>query len=170
MNTKNVANRAALAFAGVCLATSAMARPIGEVNTAFQMIGPDHKIKIEAFEDPKVEGVTCFVSYAKTGGISGALGIAEDTSDASIACRQTGPIRYREPITADKNGEDVFKKSSSWAFKKMHVTRMFDQATASLIYLTWSDKIVDGSPKNAITAITPMPWGTQMPEAPKLAK
>ena len=98
----------ALAVAGaLAVAPAAIAEPIGEVSTAFKLLGANHKIVVEAFDDPKVEGVSCFVSRAKTGGISGSLGLAEDTSDASIACRQTGPVAIKGEL---KEGERVFRE------------------------------------------------------------
>lgn len=136
----------------------AAAEPIGEVDTAFKLLGANHKIVVEAFDDPKVEGVSCFVSRARTGGISGSLGLAEDTSDASIACRQTGPIRFLEPLEA---GEQVFRQRASILFKTVQVVRFWDPRRATLIYLTYSDKLVDGSPKNAISAVVVGPWGTE---------
>ena len=82
----------------VWLAGCSRAEPVGEVDTAFQLIGPDHKVVVEAFDDPRVQGVTCYVSRAKTGGIKGGLGLAEDKSEASIACRQVGPIAFAAPL------------------------------------------------------------------------
>ncbi len=127
---------------------------IGSVDTAFKLIGENHKIVIEAFDDPKVSGATCYLSRAKKGGITGSLGIAEDPSDASIACRQTGPIRLpSEIITGESDGEEVFKKSTSILFKKIQVVRFFDKKRNVLIYLIYSDKLIEGSPKNSISAI-----------------
>lgn len=134
---------------------SAHAETIGEVSTVFKLLGPDHKIVIEAFDDPKVEGVTCYLSRAKTGGIRGGLGIAEDRSDASIACRQIGPIK----IVGDlKDGEEVFKERTSLVFKSMQVVRFFDKKRNTLIYMVYSDRLIEGSPKNSVTAIPIQPW------------
>ncbi len=138
------------------LPAPAAAEQVGEVSTAFKLLGANHKIVVEAFDDPKVEGVSCFVSRAKTGGISGSLGLAEDTSDASIACRQTGPIRYLDALDA---GEEVFKKRTSLVFKTIQVVRFYDPKRNTLLYLTYSDKLVDGSPKNALSAVVVAPWG-----------
>lgn len=142
----------------VLAAAPAAADRIGEVDTAFKLLGANHKIVVEAFDDPKVEGVSCFVSRARTGGISGSLGLAEDTSDASIACRQTGPIRFLEPLEA---GEQVFRQRASILFKTVQVVRFWDPQRATLIYLTYSDRLIDGSPKNAISAVVVAPWGTE---------
>ncbi len=143
-------------------------RPVGEVSTVFKLIGPNHKIKIAAFEDPAIRGVTCYVSRPVTGGISGAFGVAEDLSDASIACRQTGPVAYTAPIRKGVKGEEVFNERRSLIFKRLHVTRFYDDANGSLVYLTWSDRVVEGSPKNAVAVVTPMPWGGAEPEPAKL--
>ena len=137
------------------LPLSVGAEEIGSVDTAFKLIGPDHKIVIEAFDDPVVEGGACHLSRAKKGGITGALGLAEDTSDASIACRQIGPIRFKREF---ENREEVFTKRTSLVFKSMQVVRFLDQKRNVLVYLVYSDKLVDGSPKNSISTVPIMPW------------
>ena len=114
----------------------AHAEQIGEVDTAFKLIGPDHKIVVEAYDDPKVQGVTCYVSRAKTGGVSGALGLAEDKSEASIACRQVGPVRVTQPLP---KREEVYSERLSILFKRLRVVRMVDPKRNTLIYLTYSD-------------------------------
>ena len=148
------------------LAGPAISEEIGTVDTAFKLIGANHKIAVEAFDDPKVAGVTCFLSMARKGGISGSLGLAEDTSDASIACRQVGPISFRNPIETNDEGERVFKARRSVLFKKLQVVRFLDRKRNTLIYLAFSDKLIDGSPKNAISAVAMMPWGGKPPGAP----
>jgi CreA protein len=138
----------------------AAAEEIGSVNTVFKMVGPDHKIVIDAFDDPDINGVACYVSRAKTGGVKGALGLAEDTSDASIACRQVGPIALPERIASKKaDGEQVFKQRTSLLFKTLQVVRFYDATRNALVYLTYSDKIIEGSPKNSVTAVPIQPWG-----------
>lgn len=131
-------------------AAPVLAERIGEVDTAFKLVGPDHKIVVEAFDDPKVAGVTCHLSRAKKGGVKGALGLAEDPSDASIACRQVGPITISQPLP-DK--EEVFSESASVLFKRVRVVRLMDRKRQVLVYLTYSDKLIDGSPKNAISTV-----------------
>ena len=131
------------------------AEEIAEVDTAFKLIGSNHKIVIEAFDDPKIDGVTCHLSRAKTGGLKGTFGLAEDTSDASIACRQIGPIRIKEQF---KDGEKVFNKRTSLLFKSMQVVRFMDKKRNTLIYLVYSDKLVDGSPKNSISTVPIQAW------------
>jgi CreA protein len=135
-------------------AVPAVAEEIGQVSTTFKFVGANDKIVIEAFDDPDINGATCYVSRAKTGGVKGAIGVAEDTSDASISCRQTGPITLPERVAAGKDdGKEVFKKSSSLLFKKMQVVRFFDKKRSTLVYLTYSDRIIEGSPKNSISTI-----------------
>lgn len=149
---------AALALLAV-LSLSARAEVLGEVNTAFKLIGPDHKIVVEAYDDPKVAGVTCHVSRAKTGGISGALGIAEDKAEASIACRQVGPIVFDGALPRQ---EEVFSEKLSVLFKKLRIVRIVDTRRNTLVYLTYSDRLIDGSPKNSITAV-PVPREMKIP-------
>lgn len=135
----------------------AVAEEIGSVDTVFKMLGPNHKIVIEAFDDPLVPGVTCHVSRSKTGGVSGALGLAEDTSDSSIACRQVGPITL-PPDLKKRDGEQVFSERRSILFKKMQVVRFYDEKRKVLIYLVYSDKLIEGSPKNALSTVPVMEW------------
>jgi CreA protein len=152
-------SRLALPLAAALCAAIARAEPIGAVDTAFQWVGPDHKIVVDAYDDPKVSGVTCYVSHAKTGGIKGALGIAEDKSDASIACRQVGPVSVREPLPQQ---EEVFSERLSILFKRLRIVRMVDRSRNTLVYLTYSDRLVDGSPQNAVTAVA-VDRGTAIP-------
>ena len=150
-----------LSLISLLLLTSGIARAeaLGEVDTAFKLIGPDHKIVVEVYDDPKVQGVSCFVSRAKTGGISGAMGLAEDKAEASIACRQVGPISIPEPL---KRQEEVFSARLSLVFKKLRIVRMVDEKRHTLVYLTYSDRLIDGSPKNSVTAV-PVDKATPIP-------
>jgi len=153
------AKRWALA-ALLSLGAAATAEEIGSVNTVFKWVGPDHKIVVEAFDDPDIPGVACYVSRAKTGGVKGALGIAEDTADASIACRQVGPITLPEQVSSRKaDGEQVFKQRLSLLFKSLQVVRFYDAKRNALVYLTYSDKLIEGSPKNSVSAVPIEPWG-----------
>jgi CreA protein len=144
------------AFAGLALIVlltcgqRAGAEQIGEVDTAFKLIGPNHKIVMEAYDDPGVSGVACYVSRAKTGGISGGLGLAEDKAEASIACRQVGPIGFAQPLP---QREEVFNERMSILFKKLRVVRVVDAKRNTLVYLTYSDRLIEGSPMNSITAV-----------------
>src|SRR3954463_9305281 len=140
-------------------APAAHAEPIGSVDTVFKLIGPDHKIVVDAYDDPKVSGITCYVSRAKTGGIKGAVGLAEDKAEASIACRQTGPIAFAKPIAAQ---EEVLTERISLVFKKLRVVRMVDKRRNTLVYLTYSDRVIEGSPQNSVTAV-PVPRNTPIP-------
>ena len=139
---------------------SASAQLIGEVDTAFRWLGKDDRVVVEAYDDPKVSGVTCYVSRARTGGVKGTVGMAEDKSEASIACRQVAPtISFPGPLPKQ---EDVFSERMSLLFKRLHVVRIVDKPRNVLIYLTYSDRLIDGSPTNAVTAVpvardTPIP-------------
>lgn len=137
---------------------------VGAVDTVFQWIGPDHKIVVEAYDDPKVAGVTCYVSRAKTGGIKGGLGLAEDKSEASIACRQTGAISFPTGKPLERQ-EEMFNERISLVFKKLRVVRMVDVKRNTLVYLTYSDRVIEGSPQNSVTAV-PLPAGTVVPLKP----
>ncbi len=139
-------------------ATAAQAEEIGSVNTEWKLLGPDNKIVVSAFDDPDVGGVACHISRARTGGISGAIGLAEDTSDASIACRQVGPITLPKQIEKSK---EVFDEHRSIWFKYLHVVRFWDAKRRTLVYLAYSDKFVKGSPKNSLSTVPVMPWGGQ---------
>ena len=146
---------AALTF--LLAANTANAEEIGSVSTVFKLLGPNDKIVIEAFDDPKVDGVTCHLSRAKKGGVSGAVGLATDSSYAAIACRQVGPITVKEEL---EDGESVFNKRTSILFKTMQVVRFMDQKRNVLIYLVYSDKLIDGSPKNSISTVPILKnWG-----------
>jgi CreA protein len=149
----------------VCLAAALAvpaalrAEPVGEVDTVFKLIGPDHKIVVDAYDDPGVQGVTCYVSRAKTGGVKGALGLAEDKAEASIACRQTGPISFPKPL---RRQEEMFSERISLVFKRLRVVRMVDANRNTLVYLTYSDRLIEGSPQNSVTAV-PVDRGTPIP-------
>lgn len=138
---------------------TAAAEQIGSVDTDFKLLGPDNKIVVEAFDDPEVPGVTCYISRAKTGGISGAVGVAEDTSDASLSCHQTGPINLDPKIKkGERDGEEVFKKRTSLIFKSMQVVSFYDKVHNALVYLVYSDRVLKGSPKNSISAVPIQSW------------
>jgi CreA protein len=138
----------------------AHAEQIGEVSTVFRVLGKNDRIVVEAYDDPKVQGVTCYVSRARTGGVSGTIGLAEDTSDASIACRQVADtLRFTQKLPTQ---EDVFSERLSVLFKKLHIVRVVDPARNTLVYLTYSDKLIEGSPKNGVTAV-PVPRTNPIP-------
>jgi len=127
----------------------------GSVSTNFRWIGPNDTIVVDGFNDPKVQGVACHISRAQTGGMKGAVGLAEDTSDASIACRQIGPIRFLE---AFEEGERVFDEHRSLAFKTLQVVRFFDRERNVLVYVSYSDRVIAGSPQNSISTVPIMGW------------
>lgn len=147
-------------MAGILL-SAAMAthasEEIGAVDTAWKLLGANHKIVIEVFDDPLVAGVSCYISRAKTGGIKGSLGLAEDRAEASVACRQVGTITFKEAIPRQA---EVFTERTSILFKKVRVVRTADQKRQTLVYLIYSDKLIDGSPQNSITAV---PVGAVIP-------
>ena len=140
-----------LSVAAMLFAGAAHAEVIGSVDTTFRLLGSNDSVTIERFDDPKVENASCYVSYAQTGGVSGWVGLAEDPSRFSIACRATGPITLKEPVGAEF--EEVFSRDTSILFKEMRVSRMLDEDKNVLVYLVWSTKLLDGSPYNSVTAI-----------------
>lgn len=127
----------------------------GQVSTRFRWLGPNDRIVVDGFDDPKVKGVACHISRAVTGGIKGELGFAEDTSDASITCRQVGPITIAPDI---KDGESVFDERRSLVFKQLHVVRFYDRERNVLVYVSYSDRVLEGSPKNSISSVPVMGW------------
>lgn len=134
----------------------ANADTIGCVTTAWKLIGANHKICVEAFHDPKVPGVTCHVSQARTGGVSGSLGLAQDPSQFSLACRQTGPIALPARLPKD---EVVFTEDTSILFKETRILRMWDEANRTLVYLAISRKLIEGAPANSVSTVPVMSWG-----------
>lgn len=139
----------------VCTSFTVSADIIGEVSTTFRAIGANDKIVIESFNDPYIPEVACYLSRAKTGGITGTIGVAEDSSDASIMCIKNANIKaVRSDITSGKwDGQEVFKKSTSIAFKSLQVVRFYDKKNHTVVYLAYSDKLIEGSPKNSVTAV-----------------
>ncbi len=150
-------------LAACTLADGAFAKEIGSVDTKFNLLSPDDSIKIEVVKDPKIDGIVCYLSRAQKGGYKGAMGIAEDTSDASIDCRQTGPIKILEKF---KEGEPVFKERRSFIFKKLKVVRFCDTDNNAVVYLVYSERVIEGSPKNSISAVPFTQWHTQKSNEP----
>lgn len=143
-------------FICLLLAVSACSKSneIGEVSTKFNFFSTNDTIIVEAFDDPDIDGISCFLSRAKTGGISGMVGVAEDTADAAISCLKTKLIGSLDrKILIDKNGEKIFKQSTSLMFKSMQVIRSYDKQRDAVTYLVYSDRILEGSPNNAISAV-----------------
>jgi len=138
-------------------AAPARADDLSCVSTTFRLIGKNDRVCVSAFDDPKVQGVACHISQARTGGLSGTIGLAEDPSRFSIACRQIGPITV--DLASLKHGEEVYSARTSVFFKRTHVYRTIDTKRNTLVYLAISDKLIDGSPQNAISTVPVMPWG-----------
>lgn len=134
----------------------ALAEELDCASTTFRIMGANDKVCVSGFDDEEVGGVTCYVSQARTGGMKGLVGVAEDPSRFSLSCNQTGPI------TADlsklKKREEVYSERTSLIFKSTHVYRIVDPKRRTLVYLAISDKIVDGSPYNAVSSVPVMPW------------
>jgi CreA protein len=137
----------------------ARAESIGDVDIVFKWLGPDDKIVVQVFDDPKVAGVSCYLSRAKTGGVKGAVGLAEDEADSSVACRQVGDISFNGKLARK---EEVFSERASVLFKHVQVVRMVDGKRNTLVYLVYSDKIIEGSPKNSISVV-PVPASQPIP-------
>lgn len=134
-------------------------------STVFRFLTPDDKLATYAIDDPIVEGVACHYTVPEKGGVAGGLGLAEEVSDISLACRQVGPVRFKEK--ADQ-GDVMFRASRSLLFKRMQIVRGCDAKRNVLVYLVYSDKLIDGSPKNSTSTVPIMPWGQA--EAPRCSE
>jgi CreA protein len=126
-------------------------------STVFKWLTPNDKLATYGLDDPEVDGVACHFTVPEKGGFKGWLGLAEEVSDISLACRQTGPIHFKAKF---EQGEDVFRKRRSLFFKKMQIVRGCDAKRNVLVYLVYSDKIIEGSPKNSTSTVPIMPWGS----------
>lgn len=133
----------------------AVAEKIGEVSTVYRAFSANDKITVEVFDDPDIVGVSCYLSRAKTGGVTGFVGLAEDGSDASLECSKiTDHIKIPDDVAkGNTDGESVFKKSTSILFKTIQVVRFYDPKRKVLVYLTYSDKLIEGSPQNSISVV-----------------
>jgi CreA protein len=136
----------------VSIALPAAAEEIGAVGYRFKWLGPNDKIVVEAFDDPDVAGVTCYMSRARTGGLKGAVGVAEDPGEASIACRQVAPIDTAK-LQNLRSPHEVFSERASLIFKTTQVVRFWDAKRQALVYLVYTDRIIEGSPRNAISVV-----------------
>lgn len=139
-------------------ALPAYAEQVGCVTTEWKLIGANHRICVESFADPKVAGVTCHVSQARTGGVAGSFGLAQDPSQFSLACRQTGPITLPDKLPKEAT---VFAEDTSVFFKETRVVRLWDEANRTLVYLAISRKLINGAPANSISTVPVMPWGAR---------
>lgn len=151
--------KAAIGLALSGIVVTAAAETVGSVDTVFKLLGPDHKVVVEVFDDPRVRGVSCYLSRAKTGGIKGAIGIAEDKSNASVACRQVGALAFNGQLPKQ---EEVFSERASILFKHVRVVRMVDPRRNALVYLVYSERLIEGSPQNSVTAV-PVPANLPIP-------
>lgn len=124
---------------------------MGSVDIVFKLVDPDHKIVVEAFDDPDVKNATCYINRAKTGEVKGGIGLAEDTADAAISCQQVVPIALSDKIISGK-------AEGSMVFKKLRVVRFYDAKRSTLIYLSYLDRVIGSSPKNALSAVPIIPW------------
>jgi CreA protein len=140
-------------------ATAVFAEQLGAVNYSFQLLGKSNQIIVEVFDDPKVAGVSCFLSRAVTGGLGGAIGIAQNKSDTSVSCRNIGDIVIREKLPQQ---EEIFTEKTSLLFKHARVIRIVDPKRHTLVYMSYTDRLIDGSPKNSVTAV-PLPKEVQLP-------
>ena len=148
-----------LSLAVIALSASlATAEEIGCATTTWKLIGANHRVCVSAYDDPKIPGVTCHISQARTGGVKGSLGLAEDPSQFSLACRQTGPITLPEKLPKEAT---VFAEDTSILFKETRVVRMWDATNRTLVYLAISRKLINGAPANSISTVPVMPWGTR---------
>ena len=158
----------ALLLSAICLLAPAAARAddpdlIFRKSTVFKLLSPDDKLATYGIDDPSVDGVACHFTVPEKGGWSGALGLSEQVSDISLACRQIGPVKFKEKFD---QGAVVFRQSRSLFFKRMQIVRGCDAKRNVLIYMVYSDRLIDGSPKNSTSSVPIMPWGTNG-EAPK---
>lgn len=142
-------------LASLALMSSAHAERVGCVTTEWKLLGANHKVCVEAFRDPKLPGVTCHVSQARTGGLGGSLGVAQDPSQFSLSCRQTGPIAIPEKFPKEAR---VFTEDTSLLFKETRVIRLWDEPNRTLVYLAISRKLIDGAPANSISTVPVLPW------------
>ena len=153
---------------GLALFLLAMAAPVASASaadepdlifrrsTVFKWMSPNDKLATYGLDDPEVEGVACHFTVPEKGGFKGWLGLAEEVSDISLACRQTGPIKFKNKM---EQGDDMFRQRRSLFFKKMQIVRGCDVKRNVLVYMVYSDKIIEGSPKNSTSSVPIMPWG-----------
>jgi CreA protein len=153
---------AAVAAVGLAAALSpAQAQdpdPIFKKSTVWRALTPNDKLAVYGLDDPVVEGVACHYTTPERGGVSGTLGMAEEVSDISLACRQVGPVRFKEKF---EQGAVVFSERRSLVFKRMRIVRGCDAKRNTLVYLVYSDRPIEGSPKNSTSTVPLMPWGNE---------
>jgi len=153
---------------GLALGAAALAAPaaatepdlIFKKSTVWKLLTPDDKLAVYGIDDPEVEGVACHYTVPERGGLKGMIGVAEQTSDVSLACRQVGPVKFKRQL---EQGEEMFRERRSLVFKKMQIVRGCDAKRNVLVYMVYTDKLIDGSPKNSTSSVPLMPWGMEMP-------
>ncbi|MGP9811043.1 CreA family protein [Rhodopseudomonas sp. NSM] len=133
-------------------------------STVFKLLSPNDKLATYGIDDPEIQGVACHFTVPERGGFKGWLGLADEVSDISLACRQIGPIRFKEKL---EQGDDMFSKRRSMFFKKMQIVRGCDAKRNVLVYMVYSDRLVEGSPKNSTSSVPIMPWGAADPAVQK---
>jgi CreA protein len=126
-------------------------------STVFKWVTPNDKLATYGLDDPDIEGVACHFTVPERGGLTGWIGVAEEVSDISLACRQVGPIHFKKKFS---QGEDMFRRRRSLFFKKMQIVRGCDVKRNVLVYVVYSDKLIEGSPKNSTSSVPVMPWGS----------
>ena len=157
---------ASLILASAAIPGAALAQDpdlIFRKSTVFKLLSPDDKLATYGIDDPVIDGIACHFTVPEKGGWTGALGLAEEVSDISLACRQIGPVKFKEKF---EQGAVVFRQSRSLFFKRMQIVRGCDAKRNVLIYMVYSDKLIDGSPKNSTSSVPIMPWGAAS-EAPR---
>ncbi len=162
--------RRVLSWAAIGIAAGILVSPAYAVepdlifkrSTVWKLLTPDHKLAVYGIDDPVVDGVACHYTVPEKGGVSGMLGVAEEVSDVSLACRQVGPVAFKEKF---EQGEEMFRERRSLFFKKMRIVRGCDIKRNVLVYLVYSDKLIEGSPKNSTSTVPIMPWGNS--QAPR---
>jgi CreA protein len=150
-----------IAFAVIAFATASNAADAPDLifkrSTVFKWLTPNDKLATYGVDDPEVDGVACHFTVPERGGLTGWIGVAEEVSDISLACRQIGPIRIKQKFA---QGEDMFRQRRSMFFKKMQIVRGCDTKRNVLVYMVYSDKLIEGSPKNSTSSVPIMPWGS----------
>ena len=131
-------------------------------STVFHFLTPNDKLATYAIDDPAVEGVACYFTVPERGGIYGTLGLAEQVSDISLACRQYGPVKFTQKFA---QGDVVFRERRSLFFKKMQIVRGCDKKRNVLVYMVYSNKLIEGSPKNSTSSVPIQPWGASADSA-----
>ena len=162
MSSFRTALAAAFALLVAAAAPAAAEEPdlVFRKSTVWKLLTPDDKLAVYGIDDPDVEGVACHFTVPERGGVKGMFGIAEQTSDVSLACRQVGPIKFKRQVA---QGDEMFRERRSLFFKKMQIVRGCDAKRNVLVYMVYTDKLIDGSPKNSTSSVPLMPWGPEPP-------